>query len=80
MKYITNSGITNLKPNLLKESYKQCDIFRVGQGKTSSTMQMIIILYLLKCLDSKKVLILDTGRASNPCLNSEPKKSNKKKV
>jgi hypothetical protein len=32
MKYITNSGITNLEPDLLEESYKQCEIFRVRQG------------------------------------------------
>ncbi len=55
MKYITNSGITNLEPDLLEESKKQCEIFRVGQGKTRSTMQIITILYLLKCLDSKKL-------------------------
>ncbi len=60
MKYITNSGIINLEPNLLEESYEQCEIFRVGQGKTCSTMQIITILYLLKAL------ILDTGRVSNP--------------
>ena len=54
MLYITNSGITNLEPDLIVESYQQCDMGRVRQGKTRSTMQ-IIILYLLKCLDSKKL-------------------------
>jgi len=41
---------------------------------------MIISLYLLKCLDSKKLLILDTDRASNLQLNSEPKKATYKKM
>ncbi len=34
MRYIINSGITNLEPNLLEESYQQWDICRVLQGKT----------------------------------------------
>jgi hypothetical protein len=74
MKYIAKSGITNLNQIYLRKV-----INSVIYLESDRAMQMIIILYLLKCIDSKKLLILDTGRASNPQLNSEPKKKQHKK-
>ncbi len=40
---------------MLVESYQQQKTCRAGQGKTHNPIQMIIVLYLLKRLDIKKL-------------------------